>query len=64
MEARTKPRLVMRMNFVFFKATLKSWGHSDAKNYYESNNASHLTNADRWATEKVRTSTETICFVN
>ena len=28
-----------RVNFIFFKATLKSWGHSDSKNYYESNNA-------------------------
>ncbi|CAJ1458342.1 unnamed protein product [Effrenium voratum] len=27
------------MNFIFFKATIKSWGHSDAKNYYESENA-------------------------
>ncbi|CAL1154531.1 unnamed protein product [Cladocopium goreaui] len=26
-------------NLVFFKATIKSWGHSDAKNYYESDNA-------------------------
>lgn len=43
------------MNFVFFKATLKSWGHSDAKNYYESNNASCAqyfrsgTKASPWA---------------
>eukprot|EP00438_Fugacium_kawagutii_P026981 Skav224421 [mRNA] locus=scaffold657:352297:359771:+ [translate_table: standard] len=26
-------------NFLFFKRTIKSWGHSDAKNYYESDNA-------------------------
>ena len=25
---------------MFFKSTIKSWGHSDAKNYYESDNAS------------------------
>jgi len=28
------------LNFIFFKSTIKSWGHSDAKNYYESDNAS------------------------
>lgn len=26
-------------NLIIFKATIKSWGHSDAKNYYESDNA-------------------------
>lgn len=29
----------LRFNFLFFKRTIKSWGHSDAKNYYESDNA-------------------------
>ena len=31
-----------RFNLILFKATIKSWGHSDAKNYYESDNACSL----------------------